>query len=93
MIPEPPETDDLRALLRENIAVAKDNNRLLREMRRNAIIGFVIKIAVYLVLLGVPLFILGTYLGPILERLSGAGAVGPGDIERLLGEYRATLEP
>jgi hypothetical protein len=96
MIPETPETDDLRELLRQNLAVAKDNNRLLREMRRNAVLGFALKLVVYLLLLGVPLFILSTYLGPIMEAFSGSGgssllgAPSAEELQRLMEEYRAS---
>jgi hypothetical protein len=67
----PPEDTELKKLLEENLAVAKDNNRLLREMRRNAILGLIAKIVIWLIVLGVPLFFLSAYLGPILDALSG----------------------
>lgn len=103
----PPETGDhaaLTKLLQENLAVAKDNNRLLREMRRNAILGFIAKIVIWLVILGVPLFFLSTYLGPILESMSGqavdSGQFSPrlfgipseDQINQLIEKYQATQE-
>lgn len=81
----PPTTtpdDGLKKLLEENLAVAKDNNRLLREMRRNAILGLIAKIVLWLVLLGVPLIFLSSYIGPLMEALSGTSTstqnIGPG---------------
>ena len=62
---------ELKKLLEENLTVAKDNNRLLRELHRNALIGLIAKIVIWLVLLGVPLFLLSTYLGPILDAFAG----------------------
>ncbi|HRH55955.1 MAG TPA: hypothetical protein PK609_03775 [Candidatus Paceibacterota bacterium] len=62
---------EIKTLLEENIAVTKENNRLLREMRRNAILGLIAKVVIWLVILGVPLFFLSTYLGPLLETVSG----------------------
>lgn len=103
----PPDTGDhaaLTKLLEENLAVAKDNNRLLREMRRNAILGLIAKIVIWLVILGVPLFFLSTYLGPILEALSGQtengqqlptglfGIPSEEQINRLIEQYQATQE-
>ena len=63
--------EELKKLLEENLAVAKDNNRLLREMRRNAILGLIVKAVLYLLLLGVPLLVLSSYIGPLLETFSG----------------------
>lgn len=69
----PPKADDahLEELLEENLELAKENNKLLKEMRRNAIIGLVARVVIWLVVLGVPIFFLSTYLGPILDALSG----------------------
>ena len=99
----PPETNDHQALtklLQENLAVAKDNNRLLREMRRNAILGLIAKIVIWLVILGVPLFFLSTYLGPILDALSGQtasstslfGIPSEEQINQLIEQYQAGYE-
>lgn len=102
----PPETGDhaaLRKLLEENLAVAKDNNRLLRELRRNAILGLVAKIVLWLVVLGVPLFFLSSYLGPILDAFSGQetsqqlptglfGIPSEEQINQLIEQYQAGQE-
>src|SRR5690606_16786062 len=65
-----PELEELERMLEETRKLAADNNRLLREMRRNALLGFFARIVVWLIVLGVPLFFLSSYLGPILEALS-----------------------
>ncbi len=75
-MPPTTEHEDLKKLLEENLAVAKDNNRLLREMRRNAILGLVAKVVLWLVVLGVPLFFLSTYIGPLMSAFSGAAPTG-----------------
>jgi hypothetical protein len=69
----PPQADEthLEELLEENLELAKENNKLLKEMRRNAIIGLIARVVIWLVVLGVPIFFLSTYLGPILDALSG----------------------
>jgi intein/homing endonuclease len=97
-------TSELKKLLEEDIAIGKDNNRLLREMRRNAILGLIAKIIIWLVLLGVPLFFLSTYLGPILDAFTGQSASGqaiPGglfgipseeQINKLIEQYQAVQE-
>jgi hypothetical protein len=97
----PPE--DLKKLLEENIALAKDTNRLLREMRRNSIILAILKVALWLVILGVPLFFLSTYLAPVLDAVRNQGAASPlpggifglpsqEQIDRLIEQYQAARD-
>ncbi|HEY0948191.1 MAG TPA: hypothetical protein VGE53_01735 [Candidatus Paceibacterota bacterium] len=101
----PPEHDtheELEKLLEENLAVAKDNNRLLREMRRNAILGLIAKIVLWLIILGVPLFFLSSYLGPIMDAISGTqngqlpsglfGVPSEDQLNRLIEQYQAEYQ-
>lgn len=64
--------EELERLVRETHKLAEDNNRLLRLIRRDAVLGFIAKIILWLVVLGVPLFFLSSYLGPIMDAVSGA---------------------
>ncbi len=69
------EQSEIKKLLEDNLAVVQDNNRLLKLIRRDAFIGLGVKIALYAVLFGLPLFFLSQYLGPLLESFSaGSGA-------------------
>lgn len=72
----PPELDALKALLKETHALAAENNRLLHEMRRNAILGMIARIIIWLIVLGVPLFFLSAYIGPIIDAVNGTGGAG-----------------
>lgn len=95
---------ELKKLLEENIAVAKDNNRLLKLIRRDATIGLVVKVLLWLIVLGVPILFLSAYLGPIMEQLSAPpgspsaagvnmfGIPSPEQVEELLQEYKALYE-
>ena len=98
----PPQSDDthLEELLEENLELAKENNKLLKEMRRNAIIGLIARVVIWLVVLGVPLFFLSTYLGPILGALQGQangqeipvglfGLPSEEQMNRLIEQYQA----
>lgn len=76
MPPQSSEQDELKKLLEETRSLAADNNRLLRDMRRFAILGFVAKTVLWLVILGVPLFFLSSYLGPLIEAFSGQAQNG-----------------
>lgn len=103
----PPNTEDhqaLKKLLEENLAVAKDNNRLLRELHRNALLGLIAKIVLWLVVLGVPLFFLSSYIGPLMDAITGQsansqalptgmfGVPSEDQINRLIEQYQASYE-
>lgn len=61
----------LESLLRENIEVARENNRILRDMRRIGRIAFWSKVVIWTVVIIIPLLL----IGPILDSLTkGAGA-------------------
>ena len=66
----------------EILRLAKENNKMLHAMRRNAFIGGLIKILLYvLFLVVVPYWVYTTYLAPVLEstmeavnQIQGTGA-------------------
>ena len=53
---------DVKRLLEENLALAKDNRKMLRAMRREAWAGFIFKAIVWVVIVLVPLYFLQPYL-------------------------------
>ena len=60
--------DDLDRTQQEQLLrLVKDNNRMLRAMRRDAFIGGVIKIIVWFALIAVPLWFYLQYLAPVVE--------------------------
>lgn len=56
---------DIKKLLEQNLQITKNNNRMLRTMRRNAFYGTVIRILFFIIILGVPTYIYFTYLAPL----------------------------
>ncbi len=95
------EDGELKKLLEENLAVAKENNQLLKLIRRDAAISLAVKIVLYLLLLGVPLFFLSTYLGPLLAGIQNGtstaptslfGIPSPDEAKKLMDEYKAIYE-
>ncbi|MBU1293006.1 hypothetical protein KJ819_03005 [Patescibacteria group bacterium] len=96
----PPE--ELERLVKETRQLAEDNNRLLRRIRRDAVLGFVARIVIWLVVLGVPLFFLGSYLAPIMDAVSGSGSESfmPGpfglpsedQVNKLIEQYQAQYQ-
>lgn len=64
---------ELEDLLRKNLELAKDNNRMLHGMRRRAFWGGLLRLVFwFLVLFGFPLFAYYFYLQPYLMGLQEA---------------------
>lgn len=71
----------LEQLLKDNLELAKANNRILRRMERNALIGFVAKAIIWLLVLGVPIFFFSSYIGPLMSAFHGeATSTVPGGV-------------
>lgn len=71
----------LETLLKENLELAKQNHRILKRMERNALIGFVAKAIVWLLILGVPIFFFSSYIGPLMSAFHGeATSTVPGGV-------------
>ncbi len=65
--------DDLdRTQLEQLLRLAKDNNRMLRAMRRDAFIGGVIKLIVWAALIIIPFWLYLNYLAPVLQSATSA---------------------
>ena len=58
--------DDIKELLEQNLHLAKENNHLLRAMRRAAIYGFVGKILFWIIILGIPAYLYVSFISPLL---------------------------
>lgn len=58
----------LEALLRENLEVAKENNQILKDMRRIGRIAFWSKVVIWTLVIVLPLL----FIGPILSSFSAA---------------------
>lgn len=67
----------LEQLLKENLEVAKANHKILKRMERNALIGFIAKVVIWLLVLGVPIFFLSSYLAPLVSAVEGNGTSTP----------------
>ena len=62
--------EEFKVLLRKNIELSKENNRLLRKMRRNAIIGNILRIIWWAVIIGLPIYLYFTVFQPYLQELA-----------------------
>lgn len=59
---------EIKHQMEEIHALAKDNHRLLRAMRRHQLFGTVITIVVWLVVLVAPFYLYQQYLQPIVAK-------------------------
>lgn len=90
---------DDRELLRKNLELTEENNRLLRKMRRGAIWGGIFKLIWLAILIGLPVYVYITFLQPILgdvvdtiETVQGAGDRVQGIGEGFGDQIRAFFE-
>ena len=63
---------DIRDLVKKNLELTKENNALLRKMRRGAIFGGILKLIWLAIIVGVPLYLYINYLAPVLDQVVGA---------------------
>lgn len=63
---------DVQDLLRKNLELAKENNRLLKKMHRGAILGGLLKLVWLAIIIGVPVYLYLNYLAPIVEQVQEA---------------------
>ncbi|MFA7302360.1 MAG: hypothetical protein WC030_01270 [Candidatus Paceibacterota bacterium] len=92
---------DLERLLEETHALAKDNHRMLRAIRRTQWISFFGKLIIWAVVLALPLYFYQQYLYPIASKFSQVSSTTPSgvfglptsaDLQKLLNSYQAGQE-
>ena len=64
--------------LQELYRLERENNRMLRSLKRRSFWGGVFRIALFVIALGVPIWLYFTYLAPIFEQMNQVleGATG-----------------
>ncbi|HUX80804.1 MAG TPA: hypothetical protein VMV38_00570 [Candidatus Paceibacterota bacterium] len=68
---------ELKKILEETHALAKDNHKMLRAIRRDQWLGFIGKIIVWAIVLAVPLFLYQRYFEPIISDVTGTASTTP----------------
>lgn len=79
------DTEEIKELLEQEIEITKENNKLLRQLHRNAMIGLIAKVVIWLIILGVPLFFLGPYLKPFFSLITTGQMPEGSGTESILG--------
>ena len=89
-----PET---KRTLDEIHALAKDNHRMLRAIRRDQWFGFVGRIIIWIIVLALPLYLYQQYLQPFVSKFSAASGTttsGPfgfpttAELQKLLNSFQ-----
>ena len=89
---------ELKRTMEELHALAKDNHRIMRAIRRDLCLGFIGKIVVWTAVLILPLFLYQRYLEPLIAKFAPAqssttsGAFGlptTADLQKLLKSVSA----
>jgi Trk-type K+ transport system membrane component len=84
--------------LNEIHALAKDNHRMLRAIRRDQWLGFIGRIVVWAIVLALPLYLYQQYLQPLVTKFSsvtGFTTSGPfgfptsAEAQKLLNSFKA----
>lgn len=61
---------EVKRILDETHALAKENHRILRAIRRDQWLGFVAKVVVWVIVLALPLYFYQQYVQPLLQKMS-----------------------
>lgn len=92
---------EIKGLLEETHALAKDNHRMLRSIRRGQLVSFMSSVIIWIIVLALPLYLYREYLEPLLTRFSTMSGVStttsPGffglptsaGIEKLINSFKA----
>lgn len=64
--------EEIKELLKRNFELTRENNKLLKKIRRNGLIGTIFRFVWWGVIIGIPVFIYYYILQPYLVELSTA---------------------
>ena len=76
---------EIKQQLEEIHALAKDNHRMLRAIRRSQWLSFFSTIIVWIVVLALPLYLYQQYLEPIVTQISADSGMSTTTTSRFLG--------
>ena len=90
---------ELKRLLEETHALAKENHRMLRAIRRDQWFGLIGKIIIWIIVLLLPLYLYQQYLQPIVSKFSAApgaattsglfGLPTTAELQKLINSFKA----
>ena len=87
---------ELKRLLDETHALAKENHRMLRAIRRDQWLGLAGRIIIWIIILALPLYLYQQYLQPFVSKyVPGATTSGifgfptSAELQKLINSYKA----
>lgn len=89
---------DLKQKLDETYALERDNNRMLRAIRRDHWLGFIWKIIFWAVLIIAPFYLYQQYVQPFMQKFSSTPGAAPtglfglptsADLQKLINSFKA----
>ena len=69
----------------------EETNKLLKAMKRDALIGGVLKFVVWCIVIIVSYVTIVNYLTPLLQTFTGTGKVSPTDVNNVIDFYKKNL--
>lgn len=72
MLPDRDEQQQIRELILENQRLLTENNQLLKKMNRRSVIGFWLRLAWFLFILGIPFVLYFYVIQPYFESLGSS---------------------
>ena len=76
---------ELRDLIEKTHALAKDNHRMLRALRRGQMFSFLSSIVVWIAVIVLPIYFYQQYLAPIVSNLSSLSGMSTTTTSGLIG--------
>ena len=64
--------DEMKKLLRRNLELTRENNKLLKKIRRNAVVANIMRLVWWAVIIGVPVFLYYYVFQPYIAELGAA---------------------
>lgn len=84
--------EELKSLLEDILEATEENNKILKSMRRDALIGGVLKFVFWVLIIVASFYISAKFLEPYLGGMMGGGeGQSQQDVGALLKEYQALL--
>jgi predicted PurR-regulated permease PerM len=74
-------------MLREIYRLSRENNQMLHSIKRHAFWGTILKIGLYLLALGIPIWLYFTYLSPIVKQFEETISTATGTKVELQGQF------
>jgi len=75
--------NETKQLLKKNLKISEENNKLLKRMRRNAFWGGILRLIWWAVIIGLPVYLYFTVFEPYLTSLNETYESLKGGVENL----------